>query len=93
MQFFTQMIYKITFSIVRYKKAKRSKLLRFESAICFRHEVKMVGEGGLRGNKPNQLGPFEWANLKHWISTDHLPGNLLASSTYPLVNYPRYSTP
>ena len=32
-----------TFSVVRYKKAKRLKLLRFESAICFRHEVKKGG--------------------------------------------------
>ena len=34
------------------------KLLRFESGFCFRLQVKNKG-GGMSGNKPNQLGPFE----------------------------------
>jgi hypothetical protein len=58
-----------TFSIVRYKtEAKILKWLCIESGFCFRLQVNNKNKGGggrLRGNKPNQLGPFEWANLKH----------------------------
>ena len=48
-------------------KPKRLKLLCFEIWFWFRLQVKIkIREGGwLRGNKPNQLGPFEWVNLTH----------------------------
>jgi hypothetical protein len=48
-------------------KAKRLKLLRFEIWFWFRLQVKNKVGGGLRANKPNELGPFEWDSLKHWI--------------------------
>jgi hypothetical protein len=44
-----------TFSIVQCKtEAKRLKLQRFESRVCFRLQVKNGGGGRLRGDKPNQ---------------------------------------
>ena len=42
--------------------AKRLKLQRFESGLCFRLQVKKME--GLWGDELNQLCPFKWANLK-----------------------------
>jgi hypothetical protein len=43
-----------TFSVVRYKKATT-----FRKCDLLSSSGKNKGEGVLRGNKPNQLGPFE----------------------------------
>ena len=62
-------------------KAKRLKLLRFEIWFWFCLQVKNNGGGGgLRGNKPNQLGPYQWANLKHWAT---VPMSEQISNTEP----------
>jgi hypothetical protein len=45
-------------------KAKRLKLQKL--VLLSSPDIK-IGGGGLRGNKPNQFGRREWANLKHYF--------------------------
>jgi hypothetical protein len=51
-----------TFFIVRYKKAKILKLLRFEIWFWFRPEVKKCKEGGWGVINLISWVPIEWAN-------------------------------
>ena len=76
-------------------KAKRLTLLRFESGFCFCLQLE-IGKGGCEGNKPNQLGPFEWANRPVFESSSLKETQLITFITFtpfPIFTWRRKQNP